>query len=175
MPETISLTLFFTRGVSLRTWEANGSLEREIALYLRLQEKGVEVSFITYGDQTDLQYRDQLQGINVLCNHWNLPAQVYERLIPWLHARTLFHADLIKTNQSKGADVALRAARIWRKPLIARCGYMWSDLRQASGRPEDAQRARQIERAAFTLARGVVVTTPSMKDYVTNNYGVSSE
>ncbi|MBN1450065.1 MAG: glycosyltransferase family 4 protein [Anaerolineales bacterium] len=176
MLTTIHLTLFFTRDVSLRTWAGNGSLEREIALYLRLQrEKGVQVSFITYGDRTDLQYRDQLQGIEILCNHWSLPPRIYERLIPVLHARALIRADLIKTNQANGADVALRAAHNWRKPLLARCGYMWSDTMQALGLDNEAERARAIERAVFTGARGVVVATPSMKEYVTKNYAISNE
>jgi len=171
----IRLTLFFTHGVSLQTWAGNGSLEREIALYLHLQQKGLQVSFITYGGKTDLQYCDQLQGIEILCNRWNLPPQRYEQLIPWLHARTLARATLIKTNQADGADVALRAARLWRKPLLARCGYMWSDLMQSSGRQEEAKRAHAIERAVFTRARGVVVTTPFMKEYVLKNYSIPNE
>ena len=117
----LHLTLFFTRGVSLHTWAQNGSLEREVALYLRLQQqKGVQISFITYGEKTDLRYRDRLQGIEILCNHWNLSARIYEQLIPLLHKRALSRATLIKTNQTNGAEVALRAARFWHKPA-ARC------------------------------------------------------
>src|SRR3990172_582697 len=166
----IHLTLFFTRGVSLQTWAQNGSLEREIALYLRLQQKGVQISFLTYGDKRDLHCRDQLQGIEIFCNRWNLSPRMYEKLIPLLHGRALARASLIKTNQTNGADIALRAARLWRKPLLARCGYMWSDLMQSGGRQEEAQRAQAIERAAFTRASGVIVTTPSMKEYVLENY-----
>jgi glycosyltransferase involved in cell wall biosynthesis len=172
----LSLTLFFTRGVSLHTWAQIGSLEREIALYLRLQrQKGVQVSFITYGDKTDLQYRDQLHGIEILCNRWNLSTRRYEQLIPFLHARTLSRVTLIKANQTNGAEVALRAARFWHKPLLARCGYMWSDLMQSGGRLEEAKRAYAIERAVFTRARGVVVTTPSMKEYTLKNHGVPNQ
>lgn len=171
----IHLTLFFTRGVSLQTWAQNGSLEREIALYLRLQQKGVQISFLTYGDKRDLHCRDQLQGIEIFCNRWNLSPRMYEKLIPLLHGRALARASLIKTNQTNGADIALRAARLWRKPLLARCGYMWSDLMQSGGRQEEAQRARAIERAAFTRASGVIVTTPSMKEYVLENYAAAHE
>lgn len=170
------LILFFTHGVSLQTWAGNGSLEREIALYLRLQrQKGVQVSFITYGEKTDLQYHDQLKGIEILCNRWNFPPRMYEKLIPLLHASSLARATLIKTNQTNGADVALRAARLWGKPLLARCGYMWSDLMQSSGRQDEAKRAHAIEHAVFIGARGVVVTTISMKEYVLKNHGISHE
>lgn len=171
----IHLILFFTRGVSLQTWAKNGSLEREIVLYLRLQqEKNVRISFITYGNKADLQYRDKLQGIEILCNRWNLSLHRYEQLIPFLHARALSRTNLIKTNQTNGADVALRAARLWRKPLIARCGYMWSDLAKSSGRQAEAALARRIEKKVFTNARHIAVTTLSMKEFVVRKYGIPS-
>jgi glycosyltransferase involved in cell wall biosynthesis len=170
-----SLSLFFTRGVSLQTWAQNGSLEREIALYLRLQQKGVKVSFITYGGRQDLNYAVELHGIEILCNRWNLPQRWYEFLIPFLHLQTLRHVDVIKTNQIDGADVALRTAQILRRPLIARCGFMWSSLMQSRGRINDAKRAREVERTVFTNARSVVVTTSSMQEYVLKNYGVPNE
>lgn len=170
------LALFFTRGVSLQAWAQNGSLQREIALYLRLKrEKDIKVSFITYGGKEDLQYPGQLDGVEILCNRWNLPLPLYELLIPFLHANMLRRSNIIKTNQTNGADVALRAAMIWRKPLIARCGYMWSFMAQADGHVGQAKRAREIERIVFSRARRVIVTTPFMRDYVIGNYGGDSE
>lgn len=172
----IYLTLFFTRGVSLETWKRIGSLEREIALYVYLQQqKGVKVSFVTYGDKTDLKYCDQLHGIEILCNRWKLPPGIYEQLIPLLHARTLSRSMLIKTNQINGADVALRAAHLWHKPLLARCGYMWSDLAESMGNHNEAKRARSIEGTVFKHAQAVVITTPSMKEYVIKSYGVPDQ
>lgn len=170
-----SLTLFFTRGVSLQTWAQIGSLEREIALYLRLQEKGVQVSFVTYGSKQDFKYTKDLQGIEILCNRWGFSLRWYERLLPFLHAKPLHHASVFKTNQTNGADIALRAARFWRKPLIARCGYMWSDLAGFNGRQAEARQARQIEQSVFLNARRVMVTTPAMKDYAIKQYALSSE
>ncbi|MBC8508874.1 MAG: glycosyltransferase family 4 protein [Chloroflexi bacterium] len=169
------LILFFTRGVSLQTWASVGSLEREIALYLRLGEKGVHVTFITYGGSGDLQYASQHDGIEILCNRWNLPPRWYERLLPFLHARILRSADVIKTNQTNGADLALRAARIWRKPLIARCGYMWSEFAQRRGATNEVELARKIEQHVFESAQRVIVTTPAMKMYVEEKYNVSAD
>ena len=164
------LILFFSRGVSLATWASVGMIEREIALYLRLQVKGVNVSFVTYGGPGDLDYASHLRGIDILCNRWNLPLHWYERLLPFLHARVLRSADVIKTNQTNGADVALRAARIWRKPLIARCGYMWSEFALRHNDPEQVDLARKIEKWVFENASRVVVTTHAMKEYVKQNY-----
>lgn len=168
----IHLVLFFTRGVSLQTWARNGSLEREIALYLRLQENGFLISFVTYGDVKDLEFAADLHGIEVLCNRWKLPQRWYEFFLPLLFPRQFFKADVFKTNQTNGADVALRIARIWRKPLVARCGYMWSDLATYSGKQIEAERARQIESMVFPAAKRVVVTTPSMKEYLTRHYNL---
>jgi len=169
------LVLFFTRGISLQTWDQVGSLGREIAIYQRLTEKGVGVSFITYGGARDLEFQNQLGEIRILCNQWDLPLHWYERLMPILHAKTLFDADLFKSNQINGADVALRAAKIFRKPLIARCGYMWSDLANASGRYQDAIHAKAIEKTVFSEAKFSVVTTPRMKDYVIREHEISEQ
>ena len=169
------LTLFFTRGISLQTWAQNGSLEREVALYLQLQQKGVKVSFVTYGNQRDLHYQDSLQGIEILYNRWNLPMVLYETLIPFLHANVLRQTDVIKSNQTNGADVALRAARIWRKPMIARCGYMWSEFAEKQGDPGRLTHARNIERNVFTRSQKIVVTTPEMKRFIVESYAVVPE
>jgi glycosyltransferase involved in cell wall biosynthesis len=169
----MNLILFFTRGISLQTWASVGVLEREIALYLRLQEMGVQVAFITFGGADDLEYCDRLGGIKILCNKWGLPQSWYECLLPFLHARFLFNADIIKTNQTNGADLALRAARLWRKPLIARCGYMWTEFARRHGDPTEIELAGRIESHVFENAQRVVVTTRAMKEYVERNYHVS--
>ena len=168
----MDLVLFFTRPLSLKAWRDAGILEREVALYSRLQERGVRVTFVTYGDKSELVYQQRLKGIQVLCNRWNLPVRVYAALLPFLHRRYFHRADIYKTNQTSGAGVALWASQVWRKPLIARCGYMWSDLAARSGREKEAHRARRIEADVFPRADRVVVTAPAMKTYVVENYGL---
>ena len=54
---SMHLVLFFTRGISLRTWDMIGNLDREIALYHFLIDQGLNISFVTYGDSTDLELR----------------------------------------------------------------------------------------------------------------------
>jgi len=160
----MNLILFFTRGNSLKTWDSVGMFDREVALYRRLQDKDCNVSFITYGGISEFEYESRIPGINILCNKWHLPTVVYQRLIPYLHASILRQADLIKTNQTNGADVALRTAQIWNKPLIARCGYMWSlNMSRMFGEfSTNAQTALKIETKVFSSADKVVVTTPAM-------------
>ncbi|MBD3305802.1 glycosyltransferase [candidate division KSB3 bacterium] len=160
----LRLVLFFTRDVSLHTWEQSGIFDREVALYTRLQQHGVHVTFVTYGTARDRQYRQRLPGIKILCNRWNLPPFQYEYWLPVLHAFWLWRSHVLKTNQLSGADVALRMGRLWQKPVIARCGYMWSEfLAKEHGADSPlAMQARRMEHDVFTSARRIVVTTSMM-------------
>jgi len=137
-------------------------------------EKRVGVAFVTYGGPDDLQYADQLGEIEILCNRWNLPNDWYERSLPYLHAKTLMRANVYKSNQTNGADIALRAARIWRKPFVARCGFMWSLFADRHKDPIQIAESRRIERKVFENAQCVVVTTRDMKAYVEEKYNVDT-
>lgn len=171
------LILFFTRGVSLSTWKQVGSLDREVALYEALARAGHRVTFVTYGGPEDMSLADRLPAMRILCNRWRLPSKLYQLGIPLLHGRQLREADVYKTNQTNGARVALRAARLWRKPLVARCGYMWSDSSAFWGeeRLAETARARREEGHLFPTADRVVVTTPLMRDYVVSQYAIPSD
>lgn len=163
---SVHVALFFTAGISLHVWEQLGLLEREVALYRRLQKSGVHITFITYGNSRDLGYASRLGGISILCNRWHLPSSWYRRMIPLLHGSRLSRASLIKTNQTNGASVALRAARLWRKPFIARCGYLWSDFTARRYGPDSmlTRQATKEEWRVYKRADRIVVTTPAMAD-----------
>jgi glycosyltransferase involved in cell wall biosynthesis len=162
------LVLFFTQGMSLIEWDRVGMFDREVALYRGLQERGVQVSFVTYGDASELAYVDRIPGIRILCNRWNLSMKRYENWLHLLHGRWLRKSDVIKTNQTIGAHLALRAARFWKKPLVARCGYMWSEFvqRDHGESSQPAQLASETEQNVFSAAQRVVVTTKEMEQSV---------
>ena len=142
--------------MSLKAWDNNGMLDREVALYERLQEKGVKVSFLTYGDATELNYQDRLPGIQILCNRWGFPNRVYEKFLHRFHGKVLKSCDLIKTNQMNGAEVVVRSARRWGKPLIGRMGYLWSDFvaRENSASIGAVSGAQKIMSSSF-LSKGL--------------------
>jgi glycosyltransferase involved in cell wall biosynthesis len=168
----LSVVLFFTRGVSLRVWDETGMFEREVALYRRLQLLGVNVTFVTYGDGTDLDYQNRIPDISICCNRWNLPDWLYAKLIPWLHRKALKTVDLVKTNQTCGADIALAAARHWKKPLLARCGYMWSKnaALKHGGDSEYALESLAVENKVFCAADFIAVTTGSMRSCIQERF-----
>jgi glycosyltransferase involved in cell wall biosynthesis len=167
-PIPIRLVLFFTSGVSLRKWDSLGMFDREVALYQRLQRQGVEVTFVTYGDAREQEYRARLPGIRICCNRWGLPSHIYERLIPILHPRALGRAQLYKTNQIPGGPAALASSRLYGKPLIARCGYMWSEFmgRRHGPNAHATFRSQAMEWQMFGGADRVVVTTDAMRQSV---------
>ena len=49
------IVLFFTFDYSLKTWFDSGHITRELKFYNYLIEKGIKVSFVTYGDMEDLK------------------------------------------------------------------------------------------------------------------------
>lgn len=160
------LTLFFTRGISLQTWYQKGMIDREIALYQRLQQKGIDITFITYGNRSDRDLAHLIPNIKILCNSWGLSQWRYQRWLHLIHAPWLAKTDIIKTNQTNGADIAYKAAKLWRKPLIARCGYMWSEF-TATQKGQDSpeyQNVHNIETEVFNAAKKVIVTTPMMAE-----------
>jgi glycosyltransferase involved in cell wall biosynthesis len=171
-PSSLSLALFFTYGVSLRSWDEVGLFEREIALYRHLKGCGINITFVTYGDSTDLGYQERMPGIRICCNRFKLRADLYGKLIPWLHAGVLRSCTLFKTNQMNGAEYALNAARRLNKPLVARCGYLWSKnmiLEHGSGSLQ-AKRSLEIEKLVFSSSQQIIVTTPLMRESVANHF-----
>jgi glycosyltransferase involved in cell wall biosynthesis len=173
----VNLVLFFTRGVSLRTWESVGSLEREVALYRTLRPHLGTITFVTYGDARDLRYTDQLDGIRIICNRFRLPEPWYIRLLPLLYPSLGQGIVVFKSNQVPGASRALQAARRAGKRFIARCGYLPSHIATWSDGADSARtkRMQRMEAAVLQAADRVVVTTPAMRQTIIERYKVEPD
>jgi glycosyltransferase involved in cell wall biosynthesis len=151
--------------------------DREMALYRELGRLGVRVSLVTYGDRRDLPYAERLRGIRILCNWPGWPQEVYERRLVWLHAPWLWRADVVKADQTNGAEVAIWSARRWRRPVVARCGFMWIDFVErefGAGTPQSRE-VERVSRMVFDRAAHIVVTTPAMAAAVQRRFGQSSD
>jgi glycosyltransferase involved in cell wall biosynthesis len=126
----INLLIIFTFGISLKDWADKGLLTREIQIYKKLTEKGVNVSFLTYGNSEDLLLEHKCTPIKVIpvysrlrkpANRWLAFLQSF--LIPLYFKNEFTHADIIKTNQMLGSWVAVLGKFLYKKKLIIRCGY----------------------------------------------------
>jgi len=170
---SLQLVLFFTRGVSLRTWDEAGILGREATLYQRLQQRNAEVSFVTYGGRGDQLYTDEIPGIRILSNSLDLPASLYQMKLQLFPPK----GTVFKSNQVDGAQIALAAARRSRVAFVARCGYLLSQVQERTHGMDSqaAQAARSLERLVFTAADRVSVTTQAMSQTIQKDYQVSGD
>ena len=172
-----SLVLFFSKGVSLKDWDKTGILTREIQLYVGLLKHGWSVSFVTYGDKTDLFYKQQLKGVDIYCNKFGLPPKWYESKVHLLHRKVIKNCSLIKTNQMFGADIALHAAKKYKKPLVNRMGYLLSDAVEKL--PEfkhfELNKVNKMQNNVFNKADKIVVTTQQIFNRIKTRGNTSSD
>ena len=154
--------------MSLQAWDKGGLLERELSFYQKLQRNLGGLTFVTYGDANDLRYTNRLLGLRVLCNRWRLPIRVYELIMLFVQAPWLRHVTVFKTNQTSVGHVALLAKFIYRKPLIARCGFMASEfaVREFGADSSRAKIIIGLEKILFRFADYIVVTTEQMRQYI---------
>lgn len=168
MPQTLRLTLFLTHTLSLRTWHELGTFDREIALYLKLQAKGVTVNIVSYGGRDEYEFASCIPDIRILCNWIGWSEKRYAQRLHQLHGFYLWQSDIYKTTQLNGAQVAVRASKFWKRPLIVRFGYLWSAFAEQNHPLESewVQRIHRIQNEAFQVANHVVMTAPMMLDDV---------
>ena len=167
------LVLFFTIGVSLRTWSEIGMLDREIEIYKRLFPHLNGISFVTYGNEAEQSFATRLNGIKLLLNRWGLSPRSYSILAPLLYWKEIKAATFLKTNQIPGSWAAVIAKIMFRKKLITRCGYLWSVNYKKQNKSRYGNFiVRLLEGLAFKVADRGVVTTEALKKYVVENYRV---
>ena len=130
----INLVLFLTLGGSLKQWSKEGILDRELALYKKLEKHNISTSIISFGDKTEEEILIKHPYIKVLYNKYNLHPRLYSYLIPLLFFEVLKKADLIKTNQFYGVHLAKRTASLFSKKLIIRQGYSFIGHRSKENR-----------------------------------------
>lgn len=170
LSNSIRLALFFTEGVSLHTWDTVGMLDRELALYKFLAGNGVETEFITYGRRNEDSYLGGLSKANVRANSWGLPQKWYQTTLSLMPPK----ANVFKSNQILGANVAMKSAKRRRAKFVARCGYLLSEFqaRQYGADSQEAKEAKVLEAEIFFAADRVVLTTRAMATSVERQYEI---
>ena len=109
-----------------------------------------------------------MHGIRIFCNEAGLDPEQYGSDLSTIHANILESLDLIKTNQTYGAEIALDIAKRFGKPFIARCGYMWSQncKREFGEESSVTKETLTVEKKVFRDADRIIVTTSEMKQDV---------
>ncbi len=128
----MNVILFFTYGVSLKTWESSGLLSREMKFYEEMSKKyNIKYTFVTYGDSEDNSFNNYFENLKIIpiYEHIKYSNYKYLRLIKSLlfpfkiKNKINKETSIIKTNQLYGAWVAIIFKLITGSPLIVRTGY----------------------------------------------------
>lgn len=171
----MKLVVFFSRGMSLDGWRRAGILDRELALYRALRPDLQRLAFLTYGGAEDVDLAVELPDVEVLPNRWRLPSNLYSVLAPLLHRRALAGATIFKTNQLNGAWCAVIARRLFRKKLVVRCGFLWSDfVARLHGGSWREGAARRLEAQACRAANAVIVAAEADRTTIVERYGIET-
>lgn len=172
----ISLTLFFTSGVSLNTWAEVGNLDREVAIYQRLVEHLKTVNFVTYGGRNDMQYAELLGDIGLFPTLWNGSMTRNIARLLFRHWRMLKKSDVLKTNQIQGSEIPIWLKERFDKKLIVRCGYLHGCFTERQGYDKETVTvASSLERKAFEAADIGVLPTARDRDWVVKTHGIPRE
>jgi glycosyltransferase involved in cell wall biosynthesis len=174
-----TLALFFTEGVSLKTWYEIGMIDREVAIYNKLSKYFKHIYFFTYGGKEDLKFKNYLaDNITIIADNITIipkkhisSSLLYSFMIPFIHRKILKDVDVLKTNQMWGSWSAVLTKLIYRNKLVVRTGYMLS-IRIAKDNPNRLKKwlIKNIERIAYKLADGIITTSKSNLEYVERNY-----
>ena len=126
------IVLLFTFDYSLHTWVQSGHLQRELKFYSSLINKGFKLTFVTYGDEKDLNILDgsDIQVFPVYTcikkSRFKIINILKSFYIPFLIKKQLLNKSkktLIKQNQLLGSWVAIILKFITNSKLYTRTGY----------------------------------------------------
>ena len=123
----MKLLLFFTYKVSLNDW-LSSVFSREVLLYKKLSDQGVDVTFITY-DSEDRNHELNKYGIKHIALYSNKNKKINNSIlfssIKFLikNKKIIKDSDFLKTNQLSGSWLALLTKLVYRKPLYIRTGF----------------------------------------------------
>jgi len=179
----MKLALFFTRGVSLKTWVDTGLFDREKLIYEEHLKNGTleKVYWLTYGS-LDAEIAKKLYvenslhpGIQVIGMPRFFKGKVgiliYSFLMPIVQSTYLKQADIYKTNQIDGSWSAVFAKWFYRKPLIVRTGYVRSIFATKMKKSKFKIILFQlIEKLAYCFASYAIVTSINDKHYISAVY-----
>ncbi|MFW9973515.1 MAG: glycosyltransferase family 4 protein [Candidatus Odinarchaeota archaeon] len=121
----------FLYNTSLQILSRAGFITREITIPLKLREKKIEYTFLTYGDKSEFKFSKVLNGINIIpvFDLINFNSKrinfIKSFLIPIKIRKQLQSIDIVRTDQLDGSWIAAIIKLLYRKKLIIRAGYEW--------------------------------------------------
>ena len=179
----MNLLLLMTFDVSLTLWDRIGIIDRELSLYQKLSERGVNVTILTFGCEDDLEYRKRYPFLKIVPIYQGAakPNTRFGRLmvsltIPFRHPKLFSSATILKTNQIYGGWVFLVGRFLYNRPILVRCGYEFvSAARDTGAGPVRLAIMRLYCRLMYRVAARIIVSTRRMSTLIQSEYGVDPE
>src|SRR3546814_2278178 len=95
---------------------------------MRISDWSSDVCSSDLGGREDDSVVAAFPGIDVVCNRWGLPQGIYRKRLSGMLRRACRGRAIYKSNQMRGAELALSLAQKAGASFIARCGYMLSEF-----------------------------------------------
>jgi glycosyltransferase involved in cell wall biosynthesis len=173
-----TVVLVFSHGIGLCTWHRAGFFAREIDYYRDVADSIGNVTFLTYDtvDPTASTEIPDVSPIQVVFNNRRVNYRLFGLLAPFLKYRALKSVDVIKTNQFFGSWTGLILKWVHRKPLLARCGYVWSlNVRRSGAGAVRNWMTRRVERFVLKRADAIAVPDQFALNYLSKLHDITSE
>lgn len=123
----INLLVIFSFGTSLLEWKKKGLLEREISIYKRFSKEGVNIGFLSYGNDSDLKLIKKKNNFNVFPIRSHYKGKIIPVITPLLmvlvNKKYFRNFDIVKSNQMTGSSFLWFIKYFYQKRVILRCGY----------------------------------------------------
>lgn len=174
----MKLLVFFTYGVSLKSWFECGILSREIEIYRELNKRGIEISFFTYGDSSDLQIAQNIDftiDVYPLYNYKKINnskiIDVISTLILISKNRKYFNTfTIFKSNQFWGSWLPLFCKIIFDKKFILRCGFEINKFAKYSRGNLFIVMTYLLSQIIYRMADKIFVTSEDDRIYIIKNF-----
>lgn len=173
-----TLLLCMTPGISLSDWEKLGLIKRELQIYERYVEKGWKIKIIEPARHNNPPPLSM--NISSVKIGWTLRRL---HLLNYLNFSALLSlsiemeaCDVVKTNQAVGAWYYALAARIAKRPILLRCGWLPGKNLEYIGRSKSYLWVlRFFEKLSMYLVNAIEVATEEDKEFICERYGVSQD
>jgi glycosyltransferase involved in cell wall biosynthesis/GT2 family glycosyltransferase len=143
-PPRCSTAVIASLGGGVATWRATGTVSRELRVYEELCRRGLPVTLYTFDRPADV--RDVDTPVRIVPGPlFRLPGRLCAAYaLSWAITRCSSgrrHTVLI-TNQAHSGWPAIVLGRAWAVPVIARCGYVFSEQAATMGWHDRRSRRR---------------------------------
>jgi len=170
----LHLFVYLDKGTTLDMFSRMGTLDRELAVYRRLAERGVRVSILSWSKGEDATHEAAIKPINLIHNTSGLKNRLWMMRQLLRLKNTDPSPKALITNQLFGAPMAAVACRLTRMPFLLRLGYLRSE--NMAEDPDTGSMRLHLqhreEKFIFRQAKRIIATTPRIKDKIANDYAI---